>query len=235
MLLIQEEICYTLQVMAKPIPTKPLLVLLYGFPGSGKSTFARQLSSELGMAHVHSDRIRHELFEKPRYDNRENDVVSHIMDYMTEEFMRARISVIFDANTPTLKERRLLRDLARKYKFSPLLVWIQIDAESAFNRVIKRDRRKIDDKYASPIDRTTFEDLSSKMQNPGPDEDYVVISGKHNFSTQKHNIYKKLYNEGMIKSPTGSNSGVVMPGLVNLIPNPRAGRVDRSRRNIKIR
>lgn len=221
--------------MAKPIPTKPILVLLYGFPGSGKSTFARHLSTELGMAHVHSDRIRHELFEKPRYDNRENAVVNHIMDYMTEEFMRARITVIFDANTATLKERRVLRDLARKYKFSPLLVWIQIDPESAFNRVVKRDRRKIDDKYASPIDRTTFEEMSGKMQNPGQDEDYVVISGKHTFSTQRHNIYKKLYNEGMVKSPTGDGKGVVKPGLVNLIPNPRAGRVDPSRRNITIR
>ncbi len=221
--------------MVKPIPTKPILVLLYGFPGSGKSTFARHLSSELGMAHVHSDRIRHELFQKPRYDNRENDVVNHIMDYMTEEFMRAKISVIYDANTPTLKDRRTLRDIARKFKFAPVLVWIQIDHESAFNRVIKRDRRKIDDKYASPIDRTTFEDLAGQMQNPGPDEDYVVISGKHTFSTQKHNIYKKLYNQGLAKHPNRSDKNVVMPGLVNLIPNARAGRVDTSRRNIKIR
>lgn len=221
--------------MVKPIPTKPILVLLYGFPGSGKSTFARHLSSELGMAHVHSDRIRHELFEKPRYDSRENDVVNHIMDYMTEEFMRSKISVVYDANTPSLKDRRMLRDVARKYKFSPVLVWIQIDHESAFNRVIKRDRRKIDDKYASPIDRTTFEDLAGQMQNPGPDEDYVVISGKHTFSTQRHNIYKKLYNQGLAKHPSGSDKGVVMPGLVNLIPNARAGRVDNTRRNIKIR
>ncbi len=188
------------------------------------------------MAHVHSDRIRHELFEKPRYDNRENDVVNHIMDYMTEEFMRAKISVIYDANTPTLRDRRALRDLARKYKFSPVLVWIQIDPESGFNRVIKRDRRKIDDKFASPIDRTTFESLSSQMQNPTMEEDYVVISGKHTFTTQKHNVYKKLYSQGLVESPTGSKLGLVKPGLVNLIPNPRAGRVDTERRrNIKIR
>lgn len=222
-------------VMAKPIPTKPIMVLLYGFPGSGKSTFARQLSSELGMAHVHSDRIRHELFEKPRYDAQENNVVSQIMDYMTEEFMRAGISVVFDTNTPTLRDRRSLRDLARKFKYSPVLVWIQIDAETAFNRVVQRDRRKIDDKYASPIDRTTFEDLMGRMQNPGPDEDYVVISGKHTFSTQKHMVYKKLFNQGLLQSATANKGQVGKPGMVNLIPNPRAGRVDQTRRNIKIR
>ena len=222
-------------VMAKLVPVKPILVLLYGFPGSGKSTFARQLATELGMAHVHSDRIRHELFEKPRFDTRENEIVSHIMDYMTEEFMRSRISVVYDVNTPRLIDRRLLRDVARKYKYYTSLVWIQIDAESAFNRVVKRDRRKLDDKYASPIDRTTFEDMAGAMQNPTMEEDYMVISGKHTFATQKHTVFKKLYNDGLLQYPTGNRKQTVKPELVNLIPNPRAGRVDPNRRNITIR
>jgi predicted kinase len=219
--------------MVKHIPAKPMLVLLYGFPGSGKSSFARQLADDLGMAHVHSDRIRHELFEKPRYDKQENEVVNQIMAYMTEELMRAKVSVIFDANVPRLADRRALRDLARKFKASPVLVWLQIDAESAFNRVIKRDRRKLDDKYASPIDRTTFEDLAGRMQNPDMAEDYVVISGKHTFNTQKHMVYKKMYNLGLLQSPTSKSA--YKPGLVNLVPNPRAGRIDQSRRNIMIR
>lgn len=221
--------------MAKPIPAKPMLVLLYGFPGSGKSTFARNLSNELGMAHVHSDRIRHELFEKPRYDNRENEVVSHIMGYMTEEFMRSHLSVIYDVNTPRLLDRRNLRDLARKYKYAPTLIWIQIDPETAFNRVIKRDRRKKEDKYASPIDRTTFEEMASGMQNPTMEEDYVVISGKHTFSTQKNTVFRKFYDMGLLEYPTGKREGVVKPELVNLIPSARAGRVDDTRRNITIR
>lgn len=220
----------------KPVQTKPIFVLLYGFPGSGKSFFARQLADELGMAHIHSDRIRHELFEKPRFDNRENEVVNQIMDYMTEEFMRAGISVIYDANTPKMAERRMLRDLARKQKFEPVLVWIQIDAESAFNRVIKRDRRKTDDRFSSPIDRTTFEQLTGAMQNPNMNEDYLVISGKHTFATQKHNMYKMLFNKGLLKSPSGPHKeDAIRPGMVNLIPNPRAGRVDNTRRNISIR
>lgn len=222
--------------MNKPEQTKPIFVLLYGFPGSGKTFFARQLADELGMAHLHSDRIRHELFEKPRYDKRENEVVTQIMDYMTEEFMRANISVIYDANTPRLQDRRILRDMARKFKYAPVLVWIQIDPESAFNRVVKRDRRRLDDKYASPIDRTTFEELAGSMQNPNTNEDYVVISGKHTFTSQKQTVYKKLFNAGLIASPTGlTNKGVIKPGMVNLVPNPRAGRVDDTRRNILIR
>jgi predicted kinase len=54
--------------MSKVVPTKPFLILLYGFPGSGKTYFARQLTEHVQAAHVHGDRIRGELFDKPRYN-----------------------------------------------------------------------------------------------------------------------------------------------------------------------
>src|SRR6266496_4331812 len=86
------EICYTIMYMAKIVPIQPLLVLLYGFPGAGKTYFARQLCERVQAAHVQGDRIRFELFEKPRYDKQENDVITQLMDYMTEEFLNAGLS-----------------------------------------------------------------------------------------------------------------------------------------------
>lgn len=220
--------------MSKVTSTKPIFVMMYGYPGAGKTHFARQLSETLNAAHVHGDRIRGELFTQPRYDKQENELVNHLMLYMAEEFLNAGVSVVFDANASRLTQRRELRNIARRSKSESLLVWLQIDAESAYARLGQRDRRKSDDKYAAPYTRESFMTFIQSMQNP-KNEDYVVVSGKHTYNTQRSAVIKKLYELGAIAIDTAS-SGVVKPGLVNLVPNQlRGGRVDNTRRNILIR
>lgn len=220
--------------MSRLVPSKPILVMLYGFPGSGKTYLARQLCESLQAAHVQSDRIRSELYENPRYDQAENKAVSHIADYLTQEFINAGVSVVYDVNASKLAKRRVLRELARKSHARPLLLWLQIDADSAFDRTVMRDRRHSDDKYAMPLDRTTFDAMIGQMQNPGRDEEYMVISGKHNFATQRSSVVKKLHELGLIDSD-GVTTNVVRPELVNLVPKAAGGRVDMGRRNIMIR
>lgn len=219
--------------MTKILLSKPTLVVLYGFPGSGKTHFSRQLCETINAAHVQGDRIRAELFDPPRYDKQENEVVTHLMEYMAEEFLNAGLSVVFDINAMRTTQRRSLKDMAKRIHVETLLVWLQIDTESAYQRLTKRDKRRSDDKFAMVLDRTGFDQQIAPMQNP-VDEDYIVISGKHTFNTQRSAIMKKLFDNGLIPADQATLS-MVKPGLVNLIPNPIGGRVDPTRRNILIR
>ncbi len=222
--------------MNKIVPLQPLLIMLYGYPGAGKSYVARQLATSLSAAHVQGERIRHDLFTTPRFDRSENEAVTNLMEYMAQEFLGAGMSVIFDTNVLRAIQRQALRNLARKYKCQPLVIWLQIDSESAFLRTQRRDRRKSDDRYSESMDRKTFDAIVGNMQNPTNAEDYVVVSGKHVFSTQLSAILKKLNDMNMLQHIDDLSSGLTKPGLVNLIPNPSAGRVDLNRRrNIVIR
>ncbi|HSX46063.1 MAG TPA: ATP-binding protein [Candidatus Saccharimonadia bacterium] len=219
--------------MAKVYPSKPFLILLYGFPGSGKTYFARQFCEGVQAAHMQAERIRGELFEQPRYDQQENEVVAHIMNYMTEEFLTAGLSVVYDTNAIKKATRRRLYDMAMHHRATPLLVWFQMDAETAFERNVKRDRRRADDKFAMQLDRSSYEDFLGQMQNPGHGEDYVVVSGKHLFNMQQSAVVAKLRSLGSL-ADEDANSRVIKPGLVNLVPKG-PGRFDASRRNIYIR
>jgi len=218
--------------MTKIELSKPVLICLYGFPGSGKSYVARNLADELQIASVSSDRVRSELFQSPRYDAQENAIVTHLMDYMSEEFLSSGVSVVYDTNALRIAQRRKLRELAKKHKAEYLLIWLQIDIDSAYSRTQERDRRTSDDKYAEPQTKNSFDKQISGMQNP-QGEDYIVISGKHTFTTQKSAVINRLYQKGLIGSGVVQHS-VTKPGLVNLVPNLRDGRVDLTRRNISI-
>lgn len=220
--------------MAKLELTKPVLILLYGYPGAGKSFVGRQLTEHIRAAHVHGDRIRAELFEEPKFDDAENEIVKHIMEYMTAEYLQAGLSVIFDSNCLKVAQRRNLRNLAQKLHATTLLVWTQIDLESAFTRVANRDRRRADDKYAQALDRTSFDRVVASMQNPANIEGYVVVSGKHGFNTQLSAIVKRLRELNLVDAGEADKK-IIKPGLINIVPNPAAGRVDLSRRNITIR
>jgi predicted kinase len=218
--------------MPKIILAKPTIICLYGFPGSGKTYVARSLAEQVQMAHVSSDRVRSELFEHPRYDPQENAIVTHLMDYMSEEFLSSGVSIVYDTNALRVAQRRRLRELAHKHKAAYLLIWLQIDIDTAFARTQERDRRTADDKYSEPQTKSTFDRQVAGMQNP-EGEEYLVISGKHTFSTQKNSIISRLYQMGLIGADTVQHS-VAKPELVNLVPNPHGGRVDLSRRNISI-
>lgn len=216
--------------MSKMTLTKPILIMMYGFPGAGKTHFARQMCKNIQAAHISSDRIRGGLFEKPRYDKEENQVVEHLMLYMAEEFLAAGISVIYDTSLTTYSSRRKLRDLAKKAHAGHMLVWFQIDHDTAFARVMARDRRKIDDKYARGFDRTSFDAHITAMQNPRAEENFIVLSGKHSFSMQRSTLVRHLYSLNLVNAASTS-ANVIKPGMVNLIPD----RGDIARRNIRIR
>lgn len=219
--------------MSKIYPAKPFLLLFYGYPGAGKTYFARQFCENVQAAHLQSDKIRGELFEEPRYDKQENDIVTHLMDYMTEEFLSAGLSVAYDVNAMRVKQRKQLSAMAHKYRATPVLVWFQMDQDTAFARNLNRDRRRADDKYSASWDRTTYDSIIGQMQNPSIGEDYAVVSGKHLFNMQQSAVVHKLRQTGVLGDDE-SNSRVIKPGLVNLIPKTQ-GRFDASRRNISIR
>jgi predicted kinase len=221
--------------MQKNSLSQPVLVYMYGLPGSGKTFVSRQLSELLGMAHLNSEQIRLELFEKPHYDASEQRIVKHLMNFMAEQFLNAGVSVIYDMSVNRLSERKVLRDFAQKHGAKDLLVWLQVDLDSAWARCEARDRRTLDDKYSEDFDKRTFESFIQNMQNPS-EEKALVLSGKHLFNSQKNALLRRLYDLGILKEES-LDQKIAKPELVNLVSRAQAdaGRSDYLRRNVIIR
>lgn len=212
--------------MLKTKLTRPAVIMLLGLPGSGKSYTSANISELLGMALVSEDKIRDSLFEETTLSEEENTVVMHTMIMMTEEYLRLGLPVMFDAGLNKIIERKTLREIARKYKADSLLIWLQIDQDTA------RLRTKVNKKQI-PTEKS-FDIMMQTFQTPH-NEDYIVLSGKHTFESQKPIIVRKLREQGLISDET-MKPHIPMPGMMNLAAQAKyqSGRVDYSRRNISI-
>ena len=79
-----------------------------GYPGSGKTFFARQFSDTYSLPRISEEVIRYELFESPSFNNDESDILERVMFYALAELMKTGSSIICDAAFMKLAQRKRL-------------------------------------------------------------------------------------------------------------------------------
>ena len=85
--------------------------MLCGLPGSGKSTYAKELADLTGAVICSSDAIRAELFGDINSQTN-NDAVFSELHKRVKENLRKNVNVIYDATNISSKRRRaFLREL----------------------------------------------------------------------------------------------------------------------------
>lgn len=173
-------------------PARPIILMVVGLPGSGKSFFARQFAETFGAACVRSDVIRTELFGNPQYTSDENEIVSRMVECMTSELVKTSRSFLIDGSCNTRAARIQVEKMAKDHGYKTLVIWVQSDPGAAKMRSLKRSPKKIDDLYSPSLTDTQFEVFSQRFAAPTKGEQYVVISGMHAYSTQARTVLKKL-------------------------------------------
>lgn len=215
---------------AKIIPQKPFLIMFYGYPGCGKSFFASQFAKEFqNSVYLPNHKINSDI---SRLASGNSHLAEKILDYMGENYLENGISVVTDAPVIKKSDRKRLSHIALKHGAVPVLVWMQIDADSAFLRTKLRSKKSKNSPGHPKYTKQEFEAITNSMQNP-QNEDFLVISGKHTYKTQRVAVMNKL---SMLKimNREQANKNIAKPNLVNLIPSSLSGR-NGVGRNISIR
>lgn len=173
---------------------KPILLATLGFPGSGKTFFARRFAKEYHIFHLNSDRVRLEIFPKPKYNQKENDAVFRAMDFIAEELLSLGVSVLYDANSTKRAYRRRFQQTAKHYKADFLLLWFQTSVDDALRRVEKRKKLKSEflKKYHLPLRQSVFFRLRNAIEEPQK-EPFVTIDGMQSYKEQKNTVLKALH------------------------------------------
>jgi predicted kinase len=100
-----------------PLPepaADPVLVVVSGLPGTGKSYFSRKLAERLPCAIVESDAVRRRLFGSPTYSASESQRVFTASHSLIDSLLRRGIGVIFDATNIMDQHRQPLYEIAER-------------------------------------------------------------------------------------------------------------------------
>ncbi|HET8690043.1 MAG TPA: ATP-binding protein [Candidatus Saccharimonadales bacterium] len=174
-------------------PQKPLLIVMTGLPGSGKSFFADQFAETFKAPLVSADKLRQVVAPNASYSREENEVVYKLAIVQLAEILKAQKTVIVDGVANSRTERAELNRLAKAAGYRQLIVWVQVDEASALHRSVQPNKRaKHYDPNKTTLTPELFEQFKKRFMPPLRSDDFLVISGKHTYATQAKIVLKKI-------------------------------------------
>jgi predicted kinase len=154
---------------------KPILYLLIGYPGAGKTTVAKIIHEATGAVHLWSDIERHKMFGHPTHSTEESLQLYDELNRRTEALLAEDKSVIFDTNFNFQEDRRKLREIATRQGAETVIVWITIPQHVARHRAVDRGVKR--NGYHTRMTNEDFSRIVGKLEPPVKDEKIIKIDG----------------------------------------------------------
>lgn len=139
----------------------PVLILMSGLPGSGKSYLSERLAKVLPAVVIESDRVRKALFPQPTYTAQESAVVHRTCQELMRRLLRKGVRVIFDATNLVEFQRELLYSLA-EHSGAHLLIVRTVAPEAVIRERLEQRKAKGDS--ISDADWRVYRRMSQREQ-----------------------------------------------------------------------
>ena len=166
------------QVLAAlgPLPPprgRPVLLVVSGLPGTGKSLFCRELRRRAGVAILESDALRKFFFTRPIYSSEESQRLFTTVHAAIERLLASGVSCVLDATNLKERHREPLYAIAEEQGAKLILVEVTAPPEVILRRL---DGRTQDSADLSDAGLAVYERMRREVEEI-PREHHVVDTG----------------------------------------------------------
>jgi hypothetical protein len=172
---VEERLANTDETTANPV-----LVMLCGLPGSGKSYLARSLAEVLPFVVVESDQVCKILFPECSYSGEESRWVHRTCHALMAKLLRKGVRVIYDATNLHERHRELVYRLADGEEAKLIIVKAVAPEDVAYARLQSRREGEAGVEDVSDADWGVYRRMERRMEPIG--RNYVVVDTSQDLS-----------------------------------------------------
>ncbi len=167
-----QRLTESLRQFPEPV-AKPILIVVSGLPGTGKSYFCSKLAERLPFITLESDALRKVLFSALTYSLQESSRLFQACHRLIEQLLRRGFSLILDATNLSERHREYFYSIADHLDVKLVLVWVEAPPQLVRERL--KDRRNEETK--SDADWVVYQKMKSSVQ-PIRRNHYVVDTSR---------------------------------------------------------
>ncbi len=155
---------------------QPVLYIMVGYPGAGKTTVAGHIHNITGAQHLWADKERIARFKKPIHKPEQSRQLYDQLNKEAEQMLVHGESVIYDTNFNFKHDRERLRDIAEKIGANYKLIWVQTPRDLAESRAVNNSEGKPTRLWGN-MKQVDFTRMANHLEEPSPDENPIIIRG----------------------------------------------------------
>ena len=156
---------------------QPIVYVICGFIGAGKTTFAKQLEKTTGAVRITKDEWLIRLIGNDptidgfaEYDNKICELSRDVAFYLAEKGIDVIIDEGFWAREQRVELKRRIEAIGAK----EVLYYVEVPIETIRDRVVERNNNLTGDSFN--IGREMLDHYLKYWQPPSNDEDYVFVT-----------------------------------------------------------
>ena len=179
---------------------KPILMMMLGYPGSGKSYFARNLSEKYGFVRLNADGMRTSMYgsieagSAPEF----KQALFGALDYSASQILLAGHSVVYDNQLRRRSDRQSKTTIAEEAGAEAVVVWVKTPSAIAIERATTRDNTSDQPRFTREEAELRLKTAEEAFEDFQDGEKVIEIDGTAEFKSQYEKLMDGLKKYGLV-------------------------------------